>query len=80
MNNATKPKKRKQRQFPHKELPPLDRLQRYTLNEAADYLRVSRAYLYKLINLGTLPTIKDGSHRFVPGSAIADRCSVAESE
>ena len=80
MKDATKSKNRKRRQFPHKELPPLDKLQRYTLNEAADYLRVSRAYLYKLINLGSLPTIKDGSHRFVPGSAIADRCSVGESE
>lgn len=78
MNDATKSKKRTQRQVQHKDLPPLDRLQRYTLNEAADYLRVSRAYLYKLINLESLPTIKDGSHRFVPGSAIADRCSTDE--
>lgn len=80
MDDTTKPKKRKKRQFPHKDLPPLDKLQRYTINEAADYLRVSRAYLYQLINLGTLPTIKDGSHRFVPGSAITDRCSITESE
>ena len=74
MNEATRPKKRQRRQFPHKALPPLDELQRYTIVEAADYLRVSRAYLYKLIKLGTLPTIEDGRHRFVPGSAIAARC------
>lgn len=74
MDDATKPKKRQRRQFPHKAMPPLDELQRYTINEAADYMRVSRAYLYKLIKLGTLPTIPDGRHRFVAGSVIAARC------
>ena len=74
MKDATQRKKRTQRQFPHKGLPPLDELQRYTIIEAADYLRVSRAYLYKLIRKENFPTIEDGSHRFVPGSAIAARC------
>ena len=58
-------------------LPPLDAAQRYSVNEACAYLRVSRAYLYKLIRTGKLPTIPDGRRTFVPGSAIADRSRVA---
>ena len=56
-----------------KGLPPLDVNQRYTINEACDYLRISRAYIYKQINNGTLPTISEGRRTFIPGAAIAGR-------
>lgn len=54
-------------------LAPLDPLQRYTVNEACDYLRISRAHLYKQINNGSLPKIDDGKRTFIPGAAIAAR-------
>ena len=60
-----------------KSLPPLDLNQRYTIDEACAYLRISRAYLYQQINNGTLPTVVDGNRRFVHGQAIADRSRVA---
>lgn len=58
-------------------LAPLDPAQRYTIPETCAYLRVSRAYVYKLIKLGELPTIPDGRRQFVPGTAIAARSRVA---
>jgi excisionase family DNA binding protein len=58
-------------------LPPLDTAQRYTVNEACQYLRVSRSYLYQLIRNGQLRTIDEGRRTFVPGTAIADRSRVA---
>jgi excisionase family DNA binding protein len=61
----------------HQPLPALDTAQRYTVNEACAYLRVSRAYLYKLIREGQVPTIADGRRTFVPGAAIAERSRVA---
>ena len=60
-----------------KTLPPLDLNQRYTIDEACAYLRISRAYLYKQIKNGSLPAIKDGSRRFVHGQAIAARSRAA---
>lgn len=54
-------------------LPPLDLLQRYTINEASAYLRQSRAKTYMDISAGTLSIIKDGSRTYVSGRAIAAR-------
>ncbi|MGB7216519.1 MAG: helix-turn-helix domain-containing protein [Gammaproteobacteria bacterium] len=62
----------------HAHLPLLDPRQRYTIDEAARYLRVSRAYLYRLISSGEIRTIVDGRRRYVPGSAIAARCAAEE--
>jgi hypothetical protein len=52
-------------------LPPLDRLQRYTIPEAALYLRKSRAQIYIDIKVGLIATIKEGKLRLVPGEEIA---------
>lgn len=49
----------------------LDTLQRYTLDEAASFLRVSRSTLYLYIKDGRLATIKDSKQVFVPGAEIA---------
>ncbi len=55
---------------PH--LPPLDPLQRYTVNEALLYLRTSRQSFYtKLVNSKRIKVIREGSRCFVPGSEIA---------
>jgi excisionase family DNA binding protein len=61
-----------------KNLPPLDINQRYSVNEACDYLRISRAHLYKQINTGALPTIPDGKRTFIPGAAIAARSRIPD--
>lgn len=58
-------------------LAPLDASQRYTIAETCAYLRVSRAYIYKLINAHELPTIEDGRRRYIPGSVIAERSRIA---
>jgi excisionase family DNA binding protein len=58
-------------------LAPLDLNQRYTIPEAALYLRVSRAYLYRLIRAKQVRTIADGRRTFVPGAEIAARSRVA---
>ena len=71
-------KKAPPKKAPRKQaLSPLDLNQRYTIDEASAYLRVSRAHLYKHIAAGKLPTIEDGSRRFVPGHVIAERSRVA---
>jgi excisionase family DNA binding protein len=51
-------------------LAPLDVNQRYDINEAAEYLRISRARLYQKIAAGEIRRIKDGRRSFVPGSDI----------
>lgn len=61
-------------------LAPLDPAQRYTIDEAARYLRVSRATLYNDIDSGRLTTIKDRARRFVPGSEIARRSRVESAQ
>ena len=60
-----------------KTLPALDLNQRYTIEEACAYLRISRAQLYKKISEGSLSTIEDGRRRFVPGQVIAERSRLA---
>jgi excisionase family DNA binding protein len=54
-------------------LPPLDPLQRYTIDETARYLRISRATIYADISAGLITTIKDRKRRFVPGAEIQRR-------
>lgn len=56
-----------------KTLPPLDVLQRYSVDEACAYLRCSRRTLYQRINASELPVIRDGHRTYVPGTAIAER-------
>lgn len=52
-------------------LAPLDCLQRYSLDEAQRYLRISRPLLYRLIHTNGIATLKIGKRRYVPGSEIA---------
>ena len=52
------------------QLAPLDANQRYDIDEAARYLRISRARLYQKISAGEIRLIKDGRRSFVPGSVI----------
>ena len=50
-----------------KPLIPLDKNQRYTIEEANDYLRQSRAKTYKDIAAGRLKTIKMAAAATCPG-------------
>jgi hypothetical protein len=68
--------KSEQKSLEQKLLPPLDPLQRYTPDEAARYLRKSRAQLYIEITAGLIATIKEGKRRYVPGTEIAKRCAL----
>jgi excisionase family DNA binding protein len=52
-------------------LAPLDIAQRYSVQEACEYLRTSRASLYKKITAGELRTLKDGARVYLPGTEIA---------
>lgn len=54
-------------------LAPLDPLQRYSINETCEYLRLSRDRLYELIRAGEIRTIKDGKRTYVPGGVIVER-------
>lgn len=60
-------------------LPPLDLNQRYTVPEAAKYLRVSVATVNICIRENTLRTIKERGRRFVPGAEIARKSAVPAS-
>ena len=57
-------------------LPPLDPLQRYTINETCAYLRKSRAGVYAEIKSGHLLALKDGRRTYVHGSEIARRSRI----
>jgi excisionase family DNA binding protein len=57
-------------------LPKLDLNQRYSVPEAAEYLRVSVATVNVYIANDTIKTIKDGGRRFVPGAEIARKSAV----
>lgn len=59
-----------------KVLPPLDTNQRYSVDETAAYLRISRAQLYVDIKAGRIPVIKHGKRTLVPGAAIASLSSI----
>lgn len=56
-----------------KSLPPLDLQQRYSVEEAAAYLRQSRAKTYQDIAAGRLQSFTDGRRRYINGRAIAAR-------
>ena len=63
-------------------LPPLDANQRYTIVEAAKYLRCSRAHLYKCITADKtaadkIHVIHDRRRVYVPGSEIIRRSSLS---
>jgi excisionase family DNA binding protein len=58
-------------------LPPLNPIERYTIDEACAYLRQSRAKTYQDIKAGRLPVLKDGARTYVPGTAIAARSTLA---
>lgn len=42
----------------------------FSIDEAAEYLRVSRAFLYKLLKSGKLVGKKIGGRRLITGAAI----------
>lgn len=52
-------------------LAPLDPLRRYPIEDAAQYLAISRARLYEHIGAGTIVAVKDGRRTFIPGTEIA---------
>lgn len=52
-------------------LPPLDSSQRYTVEEAARYLRTSRWTVFQMLRHGHITRIKFGRRTFIPGSEIA---------
>ena len=51
-------------------LPNLDANQRYTVDEACEYLRISRNFLYKKVRQEQIKLIKDGNRSYVPGSEL----------
>jgi len=57
----------------HTQLPAIDANQRYTIGEAAAYLRQSRAKTYTDMKTGALAVIKDGRRSYVPGTSIIER-------
>lgn len=57
-------------------LPPVDPLQRYTVDETCVYLRQSPAKTYSDIARGDLRVIKDGSRTYIPGSEIVRRSTL----
>lgn len=57
---------------------PLDERQRYSIDEACGYLRISRDYLYDLIREGAIQTIRDGRRQFIPGTVIAKRSALPQ--
>jgi len=56
-------------------LAPIDAGQRYKVDEAARYLRVGRATIYKKFHDGTLRRIVDGGRVFVPGADLIRHAS-----
>lgn len=58
-------------------LSPLDPLQRYTIDEALNYLRTSRATFYEKVNAGVIRLLKDGRRSYVPGTAIIEQSRAA---
>jgi excisionase family DNA binding protein len=58
-------------------LAPLDVNQRYEIDEASAYLRISRGRLYEKVAAGQIRLIKDGRRSYVPGSEIAAQSRIA---
>jgi excisionase family DNA binding protein len=59
-------------------IPPFDSQLRYTVSEAAAYLKTSRMTIYKLLHSGDLEGIKEGCRTFIAGRSIAARCAPSE--
>ncbi|GEM_PF-4842180 len=66
MEGATAPRKIK-----GSVLLPLDISQRYSIEEAARYLRTSRWSVFQLLKNNQIQRIKQGKRTFIPGSEIA---------
>ncbi len=47
------------------------------VSDAARFLGVSRSYIYKLLNLGVLPSVKIGSSRRIPIRSVRDLASIS---
>ncbi len=58
-------------------LPPIDTQQRYTINEACQYLRISRPFLYEKVKRREIRILKDRSRSFIPGSEIVRNSTLA---
>lgn len=52
----------------------------YRVSEALELLPYSRSKLYELIRSGRLRTVKEGSARLIPASAIAEYVALLERE
>jgi excisionase family DNA binding protein len=61
-------------------LPPVDSGQRYSPEEAADYLRSSRWSVFKDLKEGRLRAIREGRRTFIPGTEIIRRSTLPTSE
>lgn len=61
-----------------RDLPPVDPQQRYTVGEAALYLRCCRARVYERMQSGEILSILDGARRYVPGSEIVRLSTVPQ--
>jgi excisionase family DNA binding protein len=59
-------------------LAPLDPLRRYDVETAAEYLGVSRAFLFAQIKRGEIQTIRHGRRLFVPAEAIIKLSTVSQ--
>lgn len=60
------------------QLAPFDPRLRYPVETAAQYLSISRAFLFKKIKSGDVATIRDGRRVYLPGTEIA-RLSAVQS-
>jgi excisionase family DNA binding protein len=61
---------------PRPVLPALDVNQRYTILEAAAYLRISRTSVFADIREGRLMPIREGARTLIPGTEIARRSRI----
>lgn len=52
----------------------------YRISEAVELLPYSRSKLYELIRAGRLRTVKEGTARLIPASAIAEYVALLERE
>jgi excisionase family DNA binding protein len=51
----------------------------YTVDEAADALRLSRSAIYELIRSGRLRSVKSGRRRLVPVAALSEYVAALDS-
>jgi len=63
-----------------KPLPPFNPLLRYTIDEAAGFLKSSRPSIYKDLHAGRLESIQEGARTFITGRSIAARCAPPETK